>query len=84
MLERNPVTTDPRKRVFAHEVEQPSGWVVRIIWDADDPELLEAELRAPLYDRRLPKSEVPTFWAEVKRLISPLGPLPVEAADPRP
>ena len=84
VLERSPVTTDPRKRVYAHEVPGPGGAVLRLIWDADDPEVLEAELRAPYYDRRLPKEEVPKFWAAVKVLIAPLGPLPVEAADPRP
>jgi hypothetical protein len=83
ILERNPVATDPRKRVFAFEKEVDGG-IVRIIWDADDPELLEAELRAPLFGGRLPREKVPGFWAEVKTLIAPLGPLPVEGADPRP
>jgi hypothetical protein len=83
ILERNPVPTDPRKRVYAFEEEHPD-WVVRLVWDADDPEVLEAECRAPLYDRRLPRGEVPKFWAAVKALIAPIGPLPVESADPRP
>ena len=83
LLAPNPVPTDPRKRVFAYE-EDRAEWTVRLVWDADDPELLEAECRAPIYGARLPAAEVPKFWAEVKRLLAPLGPLPVEAADPRP
>ena len=83
ILERNPVATDPRKRVFAHEKVVPGG-VVRLIWDADDPELLEAEMRAPIFGGRLPKDRIPAFWAEVKSLLAPLGSLPVEGADPRP
>jgi hypothetical protein len=83
ILQRNPVPTDPRKRVYAFEEEHPD-WVVRLVWDADDPGVLEAECRAPLYDRRLPRTEVPKFWAAVKALIAPIGPLPVDSADPRP
>jgi hypothetical protein len=83
LLRPNPITTDPRKRVFAYE-EEHDDWVVRLVWDADDPTVLEAECRAPLYDRRLSKAEVPRFWAAVKALVAPLGPLPVDAADPRP
>jgi hypothetical protein len=83
ILERNPVPTDPRKRVYAFEEEHPE-WVVRLVWDADDPGILEAECRAPLYSARLPRAEVPKFWAAVKALIAPIGPLPVDSADPRP
>ena len=83
VLAPNPVTTDPRKRVYAYE-EDHEEWVLRLVWDADDPELLEAEYRAPLYGSRLPRSEVPKFWASVRALIAPIGPLPVEGADPRP
>jgi hypothetical protein len=83
ILERNPVATDPRKRVYAFE-EEVDERVIRLIWDADDPEVLEAELRQPLYGRRLPKEQVGPFWAAVKRLIAPLGSLPIDAADPRP
>jgi len=79
----NPVPTDPRKRVYSYE-EDHGEWTVRLVWDADDPRVLEAECRAPYYDRRLPRSEVPRFWVAVKSLLSPLGPLPVESADPRP
>ena len=83
-LERNPVPTDPRKQVYAFEEEQPGGWVLRLVWDADDPDLLEAEYRAPIYGRRLARAEVPRFWSAVKTRVSELGPLPVESADPRP
>ena len=83
ILAPNPVPTDPRKRVYSFELERDDR-VVRLVWDADDPELLEAECRAPLYGERLPAAEVPKFWATVKELIAPIGPLPVEAADPQP
>jgi hypothetical protein len=83
ILTPNPVPTDPRKRVFAYE-EDRGPWVLRLVWDADDPDLLEAEYRAPLYGERLPAKDVPGFWASVKSLVTPLGPLSVDAADPRP
>jgi len=83
VLEPNPVPTDPRKRVYAYE-EDRGSWVLRLVWDADDPELLEAEYRAPIYGARLPAKEVPEFWASVKRLTGPIGPLAVDSADPRP
>lgn len=83
LLTPNPVRTDPRKRVYAYEEEHPS-WVVRLVWDADEPELLEAECRAPLYGERLPKEEVAKFWTAVRALLAPLGPLAVDGADPRP
>lgn len=82
-LQKNPVPTDPRKQVFAWE-EDRGDWVLRLVWDADDPLVLEAEYRAPLYGRRLPREEVPQFWQAVKARIASLGPLPVDAADPRP
>lgn len=84
LLEPNPVTTDPRKRVYAFEEERAGGWVLRLVWDADDPTMLEGEYRAPLYRQRLPAPEVPRFWAAVKEKVSPLGPLEIESADPRP
>jgi hypothetical protein len=83
VLAPNPVPTDPRKRVFAYEEEHETG-VLRLVWDADDPAVLEAEWRAPIYGGRLPAKDVPAFWAEVKRLVAPIGPLPVDGADPRP
>ena len=84
LLVPNPVPTDPRKRVYAYEEEREGGWVLRLVWDADDPTILEGEYRAPLYRQRLPSSEVPKFWAAVKEKVALLGPLPVESADPRP
>ncbi len=83
VLEPNPVATDPRRKVFAFE-EDHGDWVVRLVWDSDDPGLLEAECRAPLYRERLPPEGVRAFWAAVKQLIAPIGPLPVDGADPRP
>jgi hypothetical protein len=83
LLEPNPVTTDPRKRVFAYE-EEREGWVLRLVWDADDPDVLEAEYRAPYYGRRLPRAEVPGFWAAVREKTGVLGSLAVDGADPRP
>ena len=83
LLEPNPVPTDPRRRVFAYE-EDRGDWVVRLVWDTDDPELLEAECRAPYLGRRLPPAVVTAFWAAVKELIAPIGPLPVDGADPFP
>lgn len=85
LLEPNPVTTDPRKRVYAYEEERDGGtWVLRLVWDSDEPRTLEAEYRAPLYRQRLPPSQVPRFWGAVKEKTSVLGPLPVESADPSP
>jgi len=85
ILEKNPVSTDPRRKVYAFEEERDDGaWVLRIIWDQDDPELLEAELRAPLAARRPGPAEVRRFWTAVKERVAELGPLPVESADPRP
>jgi len=84
ILESNPVPTDPRKRVYAFECDEPGGWVLRLVWDADDPEILEAEYRAPYSTQRLHRSEVPRFWAAVKERTQPLGPLAVDGADPRP
>ncbi len=85
ILEKNPVSTDPRRKVYAFEEERDGGeWVLRLIWDQDDPELLEAELRAPLASRRPGPSQVRDFWTAVKERVAELGPLPVESADPRP
>ena len=83
LLEPNPVPTDPRRRVYAYE-EDRGSWVVRLVWDTDDPLLLEAECRGPYPSQRLPDSEVGAFWAAVKKLIEPIGPLPVDSADPLP
>lgn len=83
IMVRNPVMTDPRKRVFSYE-EDHGEWVLRLVWDSDDPTILEAEYRAPVYDRRLSREKVPMFWKAVKEKTQPLGLLPVDAADPRP
>jgi hypothetical protein len=83
VLTPNPVPTDPRKRVYAFE-EDRGDWVLRLVWDADDPELLEAECRAPLYGRRLPKDDVARFWDAVRAVVAPLAPLAIDGADPRP
>ena len=85
ILDKNPIATDPRRRVYAYEEERDGGtWVLRLIWDQEDPEMLEAELRAPLASRRPGANEVKRFWAAVKEKVAELGPLPVDSADPRP
>ncbi len=83
ILEPNPVPTDPRRRVFAYE-EDHGDWVLRLVWDTDDPLLLEIECRAPLYRQRVPPEMVGAFWTEAKRLVAPISPVEVEAADPYP
>ena len=83
ILANEPVTTDPRKRIFAHE-EEAEGGVVRLVWDSDDPEFLEAEFRLPVYGGRLPADRVRAFWKVVKIRTERLGPLPVDGADPVP
>jgi hypothetical protein len=82
-MEREPVPTDPRKRIFAYE-EETEGGLLRLVWDADDPELLEAEFRLPLFGERPTPAAVRAFWAAVKRVTSDIGPLPIDGADPRP
>lgn len=82
-LAREPISTDPRKRVYATE-EEVEGGVLRLVWDSDDPEFLEAELRAPYYGTRLPPDRVRAFWVLVKERVRSLGPLPVDGADPPP
>jgi hypothetical protein len=82
-LTKNPVATDPRKQVYAFEEDREDS-VVRLFWDADDPEVLEAELRAPGFGRRPTSAEIRGFWDWVRATVAPIGPLPVEAADPRP
>jgi len=83
LLVANPIVTDPRKRVFAFE-EDRGETVGRLVWDSEDPGILEAELRAPSWGRRADPEQVRAFWAWVKEKAAPLGPLPVEAADPIP
>jgi hypothetical protein len=83
ILQRNPVATDPRRQVYAYE-EEMGDWVLRLVWDMEDPDVLEAEYRSPMWGGRLPKEKVPAFWQAVKARVQELGPLPVDAADPRP
>ncbi len=83
LLHREPVVTDPRRQVYAFE-QNRGEWVLRLVWDAEDPGVLEAEYRSPSFGGRLPREKVPAFWQAVKELVQELGPLPVEAADPRP
>lgn len=82
LLVPEPVSSDPRKRLFAWEGRWQGG-VVRLRWDADAAGLLDAEYRIPERRRIAPK-EVRAFWEEVKRRVTPLGPLVVESADPWP
>lgn len=74
--------TDPRKQIYVQEAEHDGG-VIILHWDGDNPEILEAEFRAP---RRtgFSREAVRPFWDAVKVQIAELGPLPIEAADPRP
>ncbi|MDE1819255.1 MAG: hypothetical protein KGJ23_02915 [Euryarchaeota archaeon] len=82
LLAPEPVSTDPTKRIFTWEEPWGQG-VLRLKWDADSAEVLEAEYR--LEARRQPSpSEVREFWGEVKRRVAELGTLPVEGADPVP
>lgn len=83
ILQRNPVATDPRRQVYAFE-EERGDWVLRLVWDMEDPDVLEAEYRAPMFGGRLSREKVPEFWQAVKFRVQELGPLAVEAADPRP
>ena len=82
LLAPEPVATDPRKRVYAWEQAWSEG-VLRLHWDADAPELLDAEYRLDVR-RRVAPQELRAFWAEVKRLLDELGPLPLDGADPTP
>jgi hypothetical protein len=82
LLEPEPVSTDPRKRIYAWEGPWSEG-TLRLKWDADYADVLEAEYR--VHERRpLRPEEVRAFWAEVKGKVAELGPLPVDDADPRP
>lgn len=83
LLEPNPVPTDPLKRVYSFEADH-EDWVLRLVWDSDDPGLLSAECRAPLYHQRPRPEEVRRFWSAVRELLAPIGPLQIDSADPRP
>ena len=82
-LRPNPGSTDPRRRVWALE-EERDGWVLRLVWDADDPTVLEAEYRAPRTTGRPSGERLRGFWEAVRSHTRPLGPLPVLGADPIP
>lgn len=82
LLEPEPVSTDPRKRIYAWEGPWAEG-TLRLKWDADYADVLEAEYRIEAR-RVLPAEEVRAFWGEVKRHTQELGPLQVEAVDPSP
>lgn len=83
VLVPNPVPTDPRRRVFSFE-EDHDAFVVRLVWDSEDPDLLEAECRAPVYRGRPPEETVSAFWRSVKALVAPIAPVRVDSADPLP
>ena len=57
---------------------------VGIEWDADDPQFLEADFRAPLFERRPTSDQVRAFWNAVAERTVSLGPLPIHGADPTP
>ncbi len=81
-LTRTSVPTDPRKRVYGWLGPWKDG-AIHLRWDADSPEFLEVELRAPR--RRNPgPGEVEEFWDAVRPLLMEVGPLKVDGADPWP
>lgn len=82
LLQPEAVATDPTVRLFSHAETLGEG-VVRLVWQASQPETLLAEYRAPRLIGRLPPEEVREFWNAVKRRTAELGPLPVLGADPR-
>ncbi|MEM0129634.1 MAG: hypothetical protein QXG65_05695 [Thermoplasmata archaeon] len=87
LLERNPVPTDPRRRVWAFEEERPGPegpWVLRLVWDEEDPGALEAELRSPVLGVRPAEPLLRAFWQAVRERTTPIGPLPIDGADPWP
>ncbi|MHB8351435.1 MAG: hypothetical protein ACYDFT_01885 [Thermoplasmata archaeon] len=83
ILEPEPVATDPTMRVYAH-IEELDGGLIRLAWHANDPDHLVAEYREPRTIARLPPDRVRRFWEALRPMVAELGPLPVEAADPRP
>lgn len=82
-MEREPVATDPSARVCTYFEPLGEG-AIRLVWHADQPESLLAELRGPKIRSRLNTDEVRQFWTAVKSKIADIGPLPIEAADPYP
>jgi hypothetical protein len=83
ILVRRPIVTDPRRAIYTFEEPFEEG-AVRLVWNPEEPEGLVAEFRLPELGPRLSSDRVRRFWAAVKARVGELGPLPVEAADPRP
>jgi hypothetical protein len=82
-LKLRPVPTDPRPKFYVLEEELPDG-VLTLTWNAEEPDHLVAELRVPSEGRHVSPEAVARFWASVKRLVTPLSPVRVEASDPAP
>ncbi|MCI4334374.1 MAG: hypothetical protein L3K04_01880 [Thermoplasmata archaeon] len=83
LLERLPAGPDPRKRLYAFEEPDGEG-ILRVLWDSDEPERLQVELRLPEYGTRIGPERLRAFWSHVRERLAPMGPLRVESADPRP
>jgi hypothetical protein len=82
-LEAIPPGPDPRKRLFAWEEPDGEG-VIRMLWDSDEPERLNVELRLPDYTERLSSERLRAFYAHARSRLASLGQLQIESADPRP
>jgi hypothetical protein len=81
-LEPEAVATDPTARLFTFHEPFEQG-ILRYVWSGGDPSALTVEYRGPAYAPRVPTETVRRFWATVKSRLAEIGPLPVEAADPR-
>jgi hypothetical protein len=82
ILRPEAVATDPTVRLYSH-LERFGPGAIRLAWQASEPRALVAEYREPQLVARLPAATVRNFWSVVKERLAELGPLPVEAADPR-
>lgn len=82
-LVREPIVTDPRRAIYTFEELVEEG-VLRLVWNPEEPQGLVAEFRLPELGPRLPAARIQRFWKAAKERLAELGPLPVEAADPRP
>lgn len=78
-----PSGPDPRKRLFGWEEPDGDG-VLRMLWDSDEPERLNVELRLPGYGERLSPERLRAFYDHARQRLSGLGRLSIESADPRP
>ncbi|MGI0052786.1 MAG: hypothetical protein ACRECR_00810, partial [Thermoplasmata archaeon] len=83
LMEAEPVATDPSMRVYAHLADLDPG-MIRLAWHANDPTHLVAEYREPRSVARLSPERIRRFWDAVRPMLTELGPVPIEAADPRP